>query len=230
VVCGVLTSWWAQGMIVLIRPAFTWVDTFPNTASFSQASIYWPWLVAAAMMSALARVIGEDLVLRRSPRADAMVRAYRRRWLQLPRRGPLTDRLPPPLRAVLVVGMIALALSGTYTSWVDAAVVIVVSTCVKESECLPTAQPAVAAAGAAVAAALLALGHSAGVGSDSEAKEPHAGSSTGEATGGGEGAGSGIELFADLLTDDIPDLFVDLAKDTRQDAESEDSGDDQPGT
>jgi hypothetical protein len=113
-------------MIVLIRPAFTLVDSFPSTASFSQVAVYWPWLVAATMTAALARVIGEDLVLRRSPRADAMVRAYRRRWLQLPRRGPLTDRLPPPLRAVLVVGMIALALSGTYTSWVDAAVVIVV--------------------------------------------------------------------------------------------------------
>ena len=113
-------------MIVLIRPAFTLVDSFPSTASFSQVAVYWPWLVAATMTPALARVIGEDLVLRRSPRADAMVRAHRRRWLQLPRRGPLTDRLPPPLRAVLVVGMIALALYGTCTSWVDAAVVIVV--------------------------------------------------------------------------------------------------------
>jgi len=59
--CGMLVFLWCQGMIVLVRPVFTWVRLYPSVAAVAPVQLQWRWLVGAAVIAAVVRVVTEHV-------------------------------------------------------------------------------------------------------------------------------------------------------------------------
>ena len=123
--CGVLIYLWAQGMIVLIRPVFTWLNAPPTVPAIYQVQHRWSWLVGVAVLAAMARVVLEQAVSARLPRISVVMELHRQRWA-VGHRGTIWQGLPTPLRIGMETGIIMLLLSGTYEGWLDALIVMVV--------------------------------------------------------------------------------------------------------
>ncbi|MCA1735476.1 MAG: hypothetical protein LC739_04990 [Actinobacteria bacterium] len=120
-VSGFLVFVWAQAMVVLVRPVFVipYRGDEPTFEAVNPVQNLWPWLVAAAVVTAAGRVIVESRVLGRSPRATAVAEEYRQWWVRTGRRPSPWQRAPVQVR-VLVVSVLGTALlAGTYEHWLD---------------------------------------------------------------------------------------------------------------
>ena len=123
--CAMLVFLWCQAMIVLIRPVFTWIWDNPTVEAIEQVQVHWRWLVAVAAVAAVARLVMEAVVARRSPWAEVVANLQKERWKDPHRRGERRRQLPVPVRIGLASGAVTLLLAGTYTGWIDALVVAV---------------------------------------------------------------------------------------------------------
>jgi hypothetical protein len=128
-ISGALVYLWAQGMVVLIRPAFTWRSGHsetPTVAAIHPVQFRWGWLVLAAVAAVIARIWLEDMVARRSQRAGAVSALELERWedTQRPERG---RGLPAVAHAAVFAAGLALLLAGTYRGWFDAFFVLAIT-------------------------------------------------------------------------------------------------------
>ena len=120
--CGLLTYLWCQGTVVLIRPVFTWVHSQPTVEAISPVQVTGRLLVIAAAGVAAARVLVENLHVRRGPVLATLVDLERRRRAD-GQRHSLWRRTPIAARIALATALVPLLLAGTYTGWIDAVVV-----------------------------------------------------------------------------------------------------------
>lgn len=125
--CGALVYLWCQAMIVLIRPVFTWVNSQPTVEAIRYVQVWWDWLVTVGMLAAVARVMLEEVIARRSPRMAVVAELQRQRGMGNARRGELGRRLPVAVRIGIASLAVTLLLAGTYVSWADAVIVMVAS-------------------------------------------------------------------------------------------------------
>lgn len=115
---GLLTFFWTRGVVVLIRPIFTWRNGSPSVEAIFPVQFQWEWLVATAVIAVLVRVALQELVVRSSVRAGQVAVLQAERWADANpgafwrRSGPL-----PPI--VLVAGTATLLLAGTYEDVID---------------------------------------------------------------------------------------------------------------
>ncbi|MCC7106055.1 MAG: hypothetical protein IT307_13005, partial [Chloroflexi bacterium] len=126
--CGVLVYLWCQGLTLLIRPIFTWGSGLPTARVMEHAPGQWAWLVAAAVLAALARVALERAARRRA-RGAAAVAMEQLSGAWSARRGAKWRRLPVSLRISLAAGVVSLLLSGAYTHWTDGLLVGAAAVC-----------------------------------------------------------------------------------------------------
>src|SRR5438309_2687240 len=126
-VCAGLVFLWCQAMIVLIRPVFTWRNDIPTVAAVYQVQVEWPWLVGVVFVVAIVRVMGEELLRRRSRFAPLVEELQGERWEKKASRGAMSQPTPGLVRIVMGAGLIALILAGTYEQWTDAIAVFLVT-------------------------------------------------------------------------------------------------------
>jgi len=127
-ICALITFLWCQAMIVLIRPVFTWHGSSPTIEAIEPVQNRWGWLVAIAVVAAATRIVLEEIIVCRSPRAEIVTELRRRRWNTAQHRGVRWQRLPIIARVVATAMMTTLILAGTYTDWLDALLVAAVTT------------------------------------------------------------------------------------------------------
>lgn len=123
VACGTLVWIWCQAMIVLVRPAFTWLLDNPPTPAVQIVQTQWPVLVILAVVAGVARVLLEDVVAARSPRRDVVERLNAERADDVGR----PQALPAPWHVTARAVTATLLLAGAFSVAADAAVVLVVT-------------------------------------------------------------------------------------------------------
>jgi hypothetical protein len=119
---ALLVFLWCQGMIVLIRPVFTWARRSPTDEAVKPLQVHWPWLVFFAIAAALARLVMESSQAA-TQSEDLRNVLEQERSTGDARRGVLWQSFPPIVRVVLVAAFLTVVLSGTYAGWIDAVIV-----------------------------------------------------------------------------------------------------------
>ena len=116
--CGALILVWSQAMIVLIRPAFTWLGRSPTVPAIHQVQARWPFLVATAVVVGILRSRLEEIMTATSQWAGriAVMKQERER---LSRSGEFWEQLPSAMRVVLTTSLLTLLLAGMYAGWFD---------------------------------------------------------------------------------------------------------------
>lgn len=117
---GVLNYLWATATVVLIRPLFTWWDMSIPLKAIAPVQQGWIWLVAAAVVAVLARVLFEGLAgaSRRAP----VVEDLEAQRLESSGSGP--TKTVSIMGIVLNAAVLTLVLAGTYQRWLDAVLVL----------------------------------------------------------------------------------------------------------
>lgn len=123
---GLLVYLWAQAVVVLIRPRFTWLGDSPAYDDIHPVQGDWPWLVGAAVVAAAVRLTLEVGSARRMPSGGVRAELWALRTAEPVRRGAGWRRVPALVPAVLAAGLAALLLGGMYQSWLDALAVGIV--------------------------------------------------------------------------------------------------------
>ena len=121
--CGVLAWFWAQGTIVLIRPLFVWVDQSPTVEAVSQVQTRGTTIILTTVIAAIARVFLDEFFVPKSGSVTVVNALRAEREETDERQGEFWDKVPQPATIVGTAGLVTLLLGGTYTSWVDAAIV-----------------------------------------------------------------------------------------------------------
>lgn len=117
---AVLVWIWCQAMIVLVRPAFTWLLDNPTVQAVRTVQASWPLLALLAAAAAAGRALLEDRAARRAPRAAA-VRALRAER-EAETAPTVTTR--PVVRVAIQAVMTTLLLAGAYSAPLDAVIVL----------------------------------------------------------------------------------------------------------
>lgn len=123
-ITGVLVYLWAQSVIVLLRPLFTWVGADPSDQAIVPVQTQWSYLVGVGAAAAAGRVLLERKVAANAPRA-ALARTLQRQRFTGEGQGIL-EKVPNLVRLAVPPVVIALLLAGTYDSWIDAVIVALV--------------------------------------------------------------------------------------------------------
>lgn len=131
VACGLLVFLWCQAMIVLVRPVFTFARNSPTTEAVIQVQTRWGWLVAVAMLAAVARILVEEGIVRRSGAGTFIADLEHQRWADPSKRGLYWRKTPLVVRVALAAITVTLLLAGTYGNFFDAFVVLVTITTLK---------------------------------------------------------------------------------------------------
>ncbi|HVF98846.1 MAG TPA: hypothetical protein VND68_03335, partial [Chloroflexia bacterium] len=79
-IAGVLVFLWAQSVVVLLRPLFTWVGAVPTFQAINPVQAQWSFLVGAGVVAAASRVILERMLARTAPRAAVAATLQRQRF------------------------------------------------------------------------------------------------------------------------------------------------------
>lgn len=128
--CALLVVLWCQAMIVLTRPVFTWLGGSPTTAAITQVQNRWQWLMAVAVIAAIARLILESNVSSGASGSAMIAALQNERWSGSTRRGAVPHALPAVVRVIIGAVMVTMLLAGTYTGWIDAVLVAAAVTAV----------------------------------------------------------------------------------------------------
>ncbi|HEX8600565.1 MAG TPA: hypothetical protein VF952_18880 [Chloroflexia bacterium] len=123
-IAGVLVFLWAQSVVVLLRPLFTWVGGAPTVEAINPVQTQWISLVVVAAIAAAGRVLLERKPARTALRAAVATTLQRQRFTGEGQ--GILDKVPGILRIVIPSVVIAMLLAGTYEAWVDAIIVAVV--------------------------------------------------------------------------------------------------------
>jgi hypothetical protein len=123
-IAGVLVFLWAQSVVVLLRPLFTWVGGAPTVQAISPVQTQWIYLVGVGAIAAAGRVLLQRKLAPTAPRAAAATMLQRQRFTGEGQ--GILEKVPGLVRIVIPPVVIAMLLAGTYESWVDAIIVAVV--------------------------------------------------------------------------------------------------------
>ncbi len=123
-IAGVLVYLWAQSVVVLLRPLFTWVGGVPTLEAIRPVQMQWIYLVIVAAIAAAGRVLLERKLAPTAPRA-AVARMLQRQRFTGEGEGILA-KVPDLVRVIIPPVVIAMLLAGTYESWIDAIIVAAV--------------------------------------------------------------------------------------------------------
>ena len=124
-IAGVLVFLWAQSVIVLLRPLFTWVGAVPTFAAINSVQGQWSFLVGVGVIAAAGRVILERMLARTAPRAAVAATLQRQRFTGEGQ--GILEKVPGLARAIIPPVVITLLLAGTYDGWLDAVIVAAVA-------------------------------------------------------------------------------------------------------
>jgi len=122
-VCGVLVWVWCQAMIVLVRPAFTWLKDNPDVAAILPVQTRWPLLVALAAAAGVGRTLLEEIAFSRAPRRDLV----RRLAVERSRDAASAPPLPGTVRVAVQAVVTTLLLAGAFTTAADGITVFIVT-------------------------------------------------------------------------------------------------------
>ncbi|MGQ0609401.1 MAG: hypothetical protein ACT4OQ_13205 [Chloroflexota bacterium] len=123
---GLLTFFWTRAVVVLIRPVYTWRVGSPTIGGIEAVQFGWEWIVGAAVVAVLARVVLQELVVRRSAKAGRIGALQIQRW-DGAAPGAFWDRIGAVPRLGLIAATVTLLLAGTYEHPVDAALVLAIA-------------------------------------------------------------------------------------------------------
>lgn len=123
VTCALLVFLWAQAMVLLIRPLFTWVGRSPLLQAIAPVQTQWKWLVASAFVAAIVRLVLESRVAPRLPRFNRVEELVAQREAGVDASGVRWERIPAPVKVGLTTAVITLLLAGTYDGWTEALIV-----------------------------------------------------------------------------------------------------------
>lgn len=123
-IAGVLVFLWAQSVVVLLRPLFTWVGSVPTFEAINPAQSQWSFLVGVGAIAAAGRVLLERKLAPTAPRAAVATRLRRQRFTGEGQ--GILEKVPGLVRVVIPPVIIALVLAGTYDGWIDAIIVALV--------------------------------------------------------------------------------------------------------
>ncbi len=123
-IAGVLIYLWAQSVVVLLRPLFTWVGGVPTVEAINPVQTQWIYLVGVGAIAAAGRVLLERKLAPTASRAAVATRLQRQRFTGEGQ--GILDKVPGIVRIVIPSVVIAMLLAGTYEAWVDAIIVAVV--------------------------------------------------------------------------------------------------------
>lgn len=124
-IAGVLIFLWAQSVVVLLRPLFTWVGAVPTFQAINPVQAQWSFLVGVGVVAAAGRVILERMVARTAPRATVAATLQRQRFTGEGQ--GILEKVPGLVRVVIPPVVIAMLLAGTYDGWLDAIIVAAVA-------------------------------------------------------------------------------------------------------
>ncbi|HVG00608.1 MAG TPA: hypothetical protein VND68_12280 [Chloroflexia bacterium] len=123
-IAGVLVFLWAQSVVVLLRPLFTWVGAVPTFEAINSVQGQWSFLVGVGVVAAAGRVLLERMVASKAPRAAVAATLQRQRFTGEGQ--GILERVPNLVRIVIPPVVIAMLLAGTYDGWLDAIIVAAV--------------------------------------------------------------------------------------------------------
>jgi hypothetical protein len=123
---GLLTFFWTRGVVVLIRPVFTWRGPDPVVEAIYPVQFQWEWLVGTAVIAVIVRVVLQELVVRRSPKANRIGALQGERWANASP-GAFWDRVGPIPLIALIAGTVTLLLAGTYEDPIDPVLVFAIA-------------------------------------------------------------------------------------------------------
>ncbi|MDR7451403.1 MAG: hypothetical protein QN114_05925 [Armatimonadota bacterium] len=123
IVCGVLVWLWCQAMIVLARPAFTWLKDAPYVAAILPVQTRWPLLVVLAAVAGAGRILLEEIALSRAPRRDLV----RRLAVERSRDAAAVPLPPATGRVTVQAAVTTLLLAGAFTTALDGLIVFVLT-------------------------------------------------------------------------------------------------------
>ncbi|MEA2574003.1 MAG: hypothetical protein QOH93_1301, partial [Chloroflexia bacterium] len=115
-IAGVLVYLWAQSVIVLMRPLFTWVGGVPTFESINPVQDKWLFLVVAGALAAAGRVLMERRLMPTAPRAAVATTLQRQRFTGEGK--GILEKVPELARVVIPPVVISMLLAGTYESWI----------------------------------------------------------------------------------------------------------------
>jgi hypothetical protein len=124
--CGLLIYLWCQAVPALIRPIFTWLGMAPRVEAILPLQQGWQWLVSAAALAPIARLLAEWMATSDSSRASVITALREQRWSNPDRRGEFWLNIPVLVRIILRSAVITLVLAGIYQQWIDALLVAIV--------------------------------------------------------------------------------------------------------
>lgn len=124
---GVLTFFWTRAVVVLMRPAFTWRGEWsPTTDAIEPVQFMWEWLVGAAVVAMIARLVLQELVARRHPGAARIASVQAARWAGADP-GGWWRRIGPVARVAVMAVTATVLLGGTYEEVIDAGLVFAIA-------------------------------------------------------------------------------------------------------
>lgn len=126
-ICAGLVLLWCQGTIVLIRPVFTWAGNSPTDEAIMPVQVYWQWIVTASAIAAFARVILQHRSALQSSIVSGVPELRETRIADRTRQGSAWRGMTAWARVVLGSFVLTIILAGTYESWMDPVIVLVVS-------------------------------------------------------------------------------------------------------
>lgn len=124
VTAGLLTFFWTRAVVVLMRPLFTWRSGSPVVQAIEPVQFQWEWLVGAAIVAVMLRVVLQEVVVRRSTRSVRIGELQAQRWAGAAP-GAFWRRAGPLPRIALIAATVTLLLAGTYEDVIDPVVVLV---------------------------------------------------------------------------------------------------------
>jgi hypothetical protein len=132
--CAAMVFVWAFGLVVLVRPLYTWQTSSPvETAErlYDQVANHLIgdgiWLAAAALLAGVARVALQDGVARRSSKWTGVLEFNRLRASATKPSAVVPHWMQLPLRIVLPAASITLLLAGAYQTWTDGLLVAAIA-------------------------------------------------------------------------------------------------------
>jgi len=126
-VCAGLVLLWCQGTIVLIRPVFTWPGGSPTDEAIMPVQVHWQWIVAASAVAAVARVILQHRSTSQSSIVSGVPELRETPIADRTRKGSAWRGMTAWARVVLGSSVLTIILAGTYESWMDPVIVLIVS-------------------------------------------------------------------------------------------------------
>jgi hypothetical protein len=106
---------WLQSAPLLVRPVFIWADRLPAAAAISAVQEYGAWVVASAVLAAIARA-GIQLSLAAKVGQQDRLTGLEERFRTSEPLVPALSRLPLVIRLIFRAAILTLVLAGLFSA------------------------------------------------------------------------------------------------------------------